>query len=125
MKNDNFLKLGDVIHVTKGHKVQTKVPKHFTGGTHKGDFSLVESVVTVDGDFEYLRGSYIVIEATMAGGAIGSTVDSSYPDGWRVTCESVKDRREISFYQSGCFNCVNEEINVIGKAERVWTIVPN
>jgi hypothetical protein len=64
-----------------------------------------------------------VVEWTgMDGGGTGHGPHDVYPDGWHVKARRLADdgsydpRGEvIEFYQSGCFNCMVEEVSVVGR----------
>lgn len=85
---------------------------------------------TYYGDNKYPKiiGPYLVVEAKMAG---GSTGHDAYPDGWYVTVQLLdknsqpRPKTEFTFYQSGCFNVIIPEVQVIGKMTKkvttVWT----
>lgn len=111
---------GDVIEITSDHKVRAKVPKHFLYENYKGDFSLDYGAVNVLGEFAYLAGKYIVTRALMDGGGTGHGPHDVYPDGWHVFCKAIDSENEVDFYQSGCFNTLNEDIKVVGKAKLQW-----
>jgi hypothetical protein len=111
------LKVGDVIEIKKGHKVYAYVPEHFVYTNKKGSFKLVRSDITINDNFDYLAGRYVVINTKMDGG--GSTMGgySEYPDGYHVFCERLTDKIKVDFYQSGCFTAMIVDIEPVGKAE--------
>jgi len=116
-----MVKAGDVILIENGHKIYAKVPKHFVEQDEEGNFSLTTTDVRVGGNFAYLAGKYIVTHTALDGG--GSSHDGGYPDGHHVFCTSVdKAQHKISFYQSGCFTAMIEDVQVVGSAELKWTI---
>lgn len=114
-----FLSVGDVIEINKTHKVYAMVPEHFVYGNRKGSFKLVESDVYPDGELDYLQGKYVVISTKMTGGSYGS---DPYPDGHLVECEGLESKRKISFYQSGCFTAMIQDIKPIGKAKLAYVL---
>lgn len=113
---------GDVIALVAGHKVYANVPKHFVYSNAKGDFSLVKTDVTLGGDFDYLIGRYIVTSTSFTGGGTGHGPHDVYPNGHLVKCSSVDGLHEVSFYQSGCFTAMIEDIKPIGKAKVNWVL---
>ena len=116
-----MLKEGDVIEIEKRHKVYADVPKHFVYSNKKGCFDLTHHDITVDGEFDYLIGEYIVTKTTSDGGGMGHGPGDVYPDGHHVFCVKVDDEKvKIDFYQSGCFTAMIKEIEPIGKAKLSW-----
>ena len=71
-------------------------------------------------DTSIYKGEYVVKNARMTGGSHGR---DSYPDGWCVTCKKLKneawdkDGLVVSFYQSGCFTAMIEDIEPIRRLE--------
>lgn len=116
-----LLEEGDVIELTSEHTVYAQIPKHFAYSNHKGDFSLIKERVKLVGDFEYLQGTYVVTKTQYAGGGTGHGAHDVYPDGWEVTCVNTDDNTTIvSFYQTGSFTAMIEDIKPIGKAKLKW-----
>ncbi len=115
MREEILLEEGDLIKIVKGHIVYTEIPKHFLD--YLGDFTLTRATVEICETTAYLVGEYVVVKTTLHGG--GSTYD---PDGHHVFCESVSTRRELDFYQSGCFDAINTNIKPIGKAVLKWVV---
>lgn len=115
-----YLAEGDVIQIKIGNKVNAKVPKHFLYSNRRGDFSLSSGTVTIDDNFSYLAGKYVVVRALMNGGGTGHGQHDVFPDGWHVYCKSLDNENEINFYQSGCFDTLNTDVEVVGKAEMTW-----
>lgn len=120
-----LLTVGDVIALNETHSVIAEVPKHFLYSNRKGvfDSKATGNVNLKDPNFEYLRGLYIVTHAGLGGGGCGYGPHDVYPDGWSVIAQKA-DRPEIivSFFQSGCFTCINEDVEVVGKAKQYWVI---
>lgn len=112
-----LLQIGDVIELNATHKVYADVPHHFVYDNCKGDFSLTRHDVQLSGEFEYLQGKYIVIKTENTGGGCGHGSHDIYPDGHKVTCESVDKKHRVSFYQSGCFTAMIKDIEPIAKAK--------
>lgn len=114
------LKEGDVIRLDKGHKVYAKVPKHFVYSNHKGDFDLTESDVVIEGEFEYLAGEYVVYKTSQGGEGTGHVPHDTFPGGYRVYCERLKDGIKVNFYQNWGFSARITDIEPIGKARLKW-----
>ena len=118
-----LLEEGDVISLNENHKVYAKVPKHFVYSNCKGDFSMAETDVTLDGNFDYLQGDYVVTRTEMTGGGTGHGMHDVYPNGHKVTCHKVADKDTVvSFYQTGCFTAMITDIEPVGKAKLVWEV---
>lgn len=116
-----FLNEGDVIELKEGHDVYADVPKHFVYADKKGCWDLCHEKVTIDGDFDFLKGRYVVVSTCMRGGDQAS--DGSYPDGHQVTCEKVDDRSiRVDFYQNGSFTATIRDISPIGRAVLSWKV---
>jgi len=76
----------------------------------------VEHELDVDATDES-RGTarFRVIAVEMCGGGTGHGDHDVYPSGWRVTAVRVADKHEIiEFYQTGCFNCMVKEPEILG-----------
>ena len=117
-----MLQEGDVIELKEGMKVCADIPEHFV--YKPGSYILTHSNITLGGNFDYLCGIYIVYKTTYDGGGTGHGAHDVYSDGHHVFCVKSDDRNvKIDFYQSGCFRCMIENIEPIGKAELQWTII--
>jgi len=111
-------KEGDIILIKKGDKVQTLIPEHFLYSNRRGNFTLTEGVITIDDEFDYLCGEYVVYKTTFDGGGTGHGPHDIYPNGHHVWCEKLDDsKRKINFYQSGCFIHCNGYFEPVGKAK--------
>lgn len=72
-------------------------------------------------DTAKLVGEYVVTNAGYSGGGTGHGPHDVYPDGWHVEAKKLKNGKfdekgeEISFYQSGCFTAMNEDVPVVRK----------
>ena len=116
-----LLQYGDVIKLTAEHTVYAQVPKHFVYSNHVGDFSLTKERVKLEGDFDYLQGTYVVTKTQYTGGGTGHGRYDIYLDGWEVTCVNIDDNTiNVSFYQTGSFTAMIEDIKPIGKAKLKW-----
>jgi hypothetical protein len=71
-------------------------------------------------------GEYVVVSANMGGGGTGHGLHDIFPDGWHVTAKKLNKGKfdecgeEISFYQSGSFTVVNENIPAIRKMKKTF-----
>lgn len=121
MSRANPLKEGDVIHISEGHVVYTGIPEHFAYRNRVGVFDKLATreirIGTKEHGFDtsYLCGKYIVIKEYYDGGS------SFMPNGHKVYAKHVKLPIEISFYETGYFTAVNENIEPIGKATLTWS----
>lgn len=119
----SLLQIGDIIELNETHCVYAMIPKHFVYANHRGDWELCKTDISlINKNFDYLCGKYVVIKTEMKGGGTGHGPHDIYPDGHHVTCKNLKNNQEISFYQSGSFTVLNENIEPIGKAEQSWEI---
>ena len=117
----NKLKEGDIIIIKEGHRIYADVPEHFIYANKKGSFLLSNTDITVEGDFKYFQGKYIVIKTNFEGGGTGHGANDVYPNGHRVYCVKIDSEDvKISFYQSGCFTAMIENIKPVGKAKLTW-----
>ena len=116
-----LLEEDDVIELTSEHTVYAQIPEHFVYSNRKGVFSLTKHCVKLEGDFEYLQGVYVVTKTQYTGGGTGHGRYDVYPDGWEVTCVNADDNTtSVSFYQTGSFTAMIEDIKPIGKAKLKW-----
>jgi len=84
----------------------------------------VGDVFVLEGHPYFEAGAYVVDKTAMVGGGTGHGPHDTYPDGWEVTALLLKDQeKEISFFQSGCFNGMLPDIEPIGRAKRTWNVV--
>ena len=118
-----LLKEGHVIELNSSHTVYANIPKHFVYANCKGDFSLTKTEVSLlENDFAYFRGRYIVTGTENTGGGLGHGMHDYYPDGYLVKCISEDGKHEVSFYQTGCFTAMIENIKPVGMATKKWVI---
>lgn len=119
-----LLEEGDVIELTSKHTVYAEVPKHFVYSNCRGDFSLTHTEARLwEGNFDYLRGQYVVVKTSFGGGGTGHGGHDVYPDGHRVFCEKTDgSKHRVDFYQTGCFTAMIPEIEVVGRAALKWSI---
>lgn len=63
---------------------------------------------------------YTVIATGSTGQGSGYDGEGIYPDGYKVVCRASGDRREIFFYQSGCFSAtlLPSEIRLAHKIDK-------
>lgn len=109
-----LLKPGDVVDLTKDHRVYAMVPCHFVYSNRKGDFSMTKTDVQLDGTFEYLTGRYMVYKTLLEGGGQGMHPGDVYPDGHHVYCKKLDDPRvEVDFFQTGCFTALIPNIRAV------------
>jgi len=117
-----YLKEGDIIVLGPKHSVYTDVPEHFAYSNRRGSWELTHTNVSLDDEFSYLQGEYIVYKTTMDGGGTGHGPHDVYPDGHHVFCEKADDSEvKVDFYQSGAFTAMITDIKPVGKAKRKWT----
>lgn len=131
-----YLKEGDIIELEKGHKIYAKLPKAFICDNGDFDFSLhtgeVKLGIMQRGlDTSILLGEYIVVKTVYGGGGTAMGPHDVYPDGHKVYAKKLTDGRygtplisefEVSFYQSGCFTCMIQDIKPIRRAKIEWNI---
>jgi hypothetical protein len=76
------------------------------------------------GSYNLARGkaSFVVETARSQGGGIGHGPNDVYPDGWYVEARRLTEDGKydsegevIRFYQTGCFNCMVENPEIVGK----------
>ena len=116
----NLLKTGCVINITEAHTVYAKVYDNPRARTGKGRVSAVRA----SGDYKYLQGAYVVTKTEMTGGGTGNGPHDVYPDGHKVTCQRLdNDNEVISFYQTGCFTAMIEDIKPVAYAHLQWVVV--
>lgn len=114
---------GDVIEIKAEHKVYAYVPEHFVYGNKKGCFDLTHTAITINDEFSYFEGKYIVVKTAFDGGGTGHGPHDVYPDGHHVFCvKEDDDKVKIDFYQSGSFTAMIEDIEPVGKASLSWSV---
>jgi hypothetical protein len=121
---------GDIIILKQGHTVYIQLPEHFVFFNRRGVFDKLTTATVKIGhsndcglDTDFLVGRYIVVRTAMTGGGTGHGPHDVFPDGWSVTARMVgRMHQEVSFYQSGCFTAMNEEVEVVGKAKQKWEV---
>jgi hypothetical protein len=83
----------------------------------------IEDTVNV-GCYDITRAEarFVVERTAMDGGGTGHGPNDVFPDGWHVEARRLNpDGRynpraeKIEFYQSGCFNCMVPQVEVLGK----------
>ena len=84
-----YLQVGDIIELTKGHIV------YILDGEHT-----VQVDMAVDVFSEFI-GEYAVVGAGMAPASEALLDSDVLPDGWRVECESLCGSHTVYFFQSG------------------------
>ncbi len=123
------IKENDVIYITTGDKVYSKLPFHFIYSNCPGNFSELENAEIVVGmdrelDTTYLIGKYAVFSASWGDGGRDGYGDA-IPFSWIVRARKITEKRmpiiEIYFsqcreYLSGNIE-VENNIKVIGKAD--------
>lgn len=119
-----LLKEGDVIELNKNHTVYADVSKHIIPSREEDNFYHTNYKIKLDGKFSYFQGKYIVVKTELTGGGTGHGINDVYPDGHKVTCESLDGKLTVSFYQTGCFTAMIEDITPIGTATKKWIINP-
>lgn len=125
MTKQRFLKTGDVFLLEKGMQAYVTIPERFIYSNRRNSNTLAQTNITVGEirgtsrakyDTSKLIGEYVVIKTEHAGGGIGHGPHDVFPDGHLVHARPVQRRtkqKPISFYQSGCFNAMNESVPVI------------
>lgn len=131
-----YLKVGDIIELKKGHRVYAKLPSIFICDNGDFNFSLhsgeVEIGIMQRGlDTSILSGEYLIVKTEISGGGCAMGPHDIYPDGYKVFARKITDGRygtplisefEVRFYQSGCFTCMIRDIKPIRTAEIRWTV---
>lgn len=119
-----LLKEGDIIELKKGHKVYASIPEKFVFENTPKSKKLTQTEVTIGEDrkgfnTDYLAGRYGVVKTTMEGGGTGMGPHDVFPDGHHVTCRKMlrngKFGESVSFFQTGCFTAMIEEIEPVGR----------
>jgi len=116
-----MLKEGNIIELKKGHRIFTNIPKHFVCADRRGCFDLIRSVVTIDDQFDYFEGEYVVYKTTYDGGGAEGDPHDTHINGHHAFCEQLKNPDiKVDFYQSGGFAAEIKDIEVIRNASRRW-----
>ncbi len=96
------------------------------------DFEILQEAISVPAfktnqfDTNDLIGEYVVTSTKYDGGGTGHGPHDVYPDGWHVTAKKLKQGKydqkgkKITFYQSGCFTAMNENVPVIRKMKETF-----
>lgn len=73
------------------------------------------------------EGEYVVLATALEGGGTGHGPHDVYPDGHNVYCQKLNsdgsfdsDGLKISFYQSGCFAFMIEDIAPVRKMKMIF-----
>ena len=106
--DNNLLKIGDVIKLQAGTKVEAQLSENNNAEIQIGILSYKD----------ISEGEYVVISTVFNGGSYGH---DAYPSGHNVSCKRLNKgkynskARVVSFYQSGCFRVMikPEEIQPI------------
>lgn len=111
-KENFLLKVGDVIELKYGMRVYT--------GSNSNE-------IMID-NFNGYIGKYVVTGTSMSGGGFCGQdnigLGSYYPNGHRVIAQKMNNSNiVVSFYQTGSFTCMIENIKPIGKAIPKWKMV--
>ena len=76
------------------------------------------------------KANFVVEKTAMTGGGTGHGPNDVYPNGWHIVARRLsKDNSYnplgelITFYQSGCFTCMVEEVNVVGKMQPMFVML--
>lgn len=136
----NFLSVGDVFALLEEMKIYISLPKKFiysnvfNGDPGADDLSTTDirvgsilkaqpNMLTVKKpaffDSASLCGEYIVTKTNTQGGGYGHGNMDYYPNGWHITAVKLKDGaydpdgQVITFYQSGAFTAMNEDVPVL------------
>ena len=113
---------GDIIQLKNNDPVYTDLPKALLYGNCPCDWTLAHGE-TIIGRYAP-EGRYIVTKTAMEGGGTGHGPHDVYPDGHHVFCQHADHPHiKVDFYQSGCFGCVIQKPEVVGKAKLAWTAV--
>lgn len=112
---------GDVIELTTGDTVYTEI---VVGNDESGGQRFVQRCVTLEDQFNYLVGKYVVTKTTQDGGRGGHGLGDIYPDGHHVFCTSLDGKYKVDFYQSGNFEARLTDKTAIGKAILTWVLIP-
>lgn len=144
MTNTNkevFLEEGDVFYIKKGMKIQVEIPEMFIYQNCRDSKKLASTVITVGEvlnntknktfNTKKFEGMYLVERTDYTDGGNGNGPGDYYPDGHKVhaiklsnTGEHTPDGLKISFYQSGCFNCMisPSQIEIVAQFEKKWVL---
>lgn len=121
-----LLKEGDIIELKKGNKVYAYIHEKYIYESIPKPMGLARTEVTIGEDrkgfnTDYLAGKYGVTKTSEEGGGVGMGLYDFYPNGHYVTCRRMLRNGEfgevVSFYQTGCFTVMIEEIKPIGRFE--------
>ena len=129
------LKEGDVIELKDGHHIYIRLPEHFCYGNRIGVFNkLSETVVCVGQNksglkTNFLKGRWVVYATAYDGGSHGGGMSGNdfYQNGYHVFIEKIiheigNPRIRASFYQTGSFTAMIEDIKPVGRAKATWNI---
>lgn len=118
-----LLQEGQIFEIKEGDTVYADVPKHFLYDNKKGVWDLTHAAITVEGEFSYMKGRYIVTKTLEDGGGEGHGRHDVYPNGHHVFCQSldIKEVIKLDFYQSGCFSATIENREPTGRGTLTWT----
>lgn len=129
---ENLLKEGDIIEITTGHEVYYELPMHFVYVNRVGNFKEIAKTEVRIGelknglDTDFLKGRYVVKATSCGGGGTGHGPGDVYPSGHLVKCIKLNKKDydseiEISFYQTGFFTAMIEDIKSVGRAVATWS----
>ena len=133
MGKNGLLSEGDIIEIKEGHKIYTELPEHcffenrFLVFDKTATMELVVGSMRKGFDTSVFVGKYVVTKTENTGGS----EDGDYPNGHKVHCKILVCEKpltlgagKISFYQTGSFTAMIEDIIPIGKVVATgWEIV--
>jgi hypothetical protein len=128
----SLLREGDVFEIKSGHTVYMELPAHFAYTNRQGCFTeLARTEVTVGTDkngmdTNWIAGRYVVTATSCEGGGTGMGEHDVYPDGHYVRAEKLQKsefdhRAKISFFQTGAFTAMIQDIAPVGRAQAKWS----
>lgn len=119
-----LLREGDIIELKKGHKVYASIPEKYVYENTPRSMKLTRTEVTIGEDrkgfnTDVLAGRYGVLKTARDGGGTGMGYHDVFPDGHHVWCRKMLGNgqfgEEVSFYQTGAFTAMIEEIEPVGR----------
>jgi hypothetical protein len=120
----NGRRSSDLKEITVGYDDHPYVVEQFVKCRHCGESTKkLQATKKYDAyDPSRLKGKWIVERSEMEGGGTGHGPHDVYPDGLHITARRLKKSGKydpkgeaVNFYMSGCFSCMLEEVELVGK----------